>query len=350
MNPLEPLQSLLPYVVALVPMLGVLIFVHELGHFLVAKYFGVRVLRFSLGFGSPIGVGPFRMRWERGGTEYVIAWIPLGGYVKMLGEQLHDAGEDEPPVPDARPDEYLNAKPVWQKLCITFAGPAMNLLLPVFIFAGVLAWGLPQGEPVIGTVEAGSPAAEGGLRAGDRLLAVDGEPVAWWRDVEAAIREKNTGTIEFEVEREGSVFDVAIERASREGIDAFGAPAEVGWIGFDHRRLPALVGIPASDSPAARAGLRSGDIARTVHGESVEDWEGLRAALAAARRKGRSSVEIQLARGSEGEELSVEVPADPNLAGWGVVPRHHPGERVDPGSSGATRRTPARRPDPGGRR
>ena len=319
MNPFEPLQSFLPYVVALVPMLGILIFVHELGHFLVAKYFGVRVLRFSLGFGSPIGIGSMRMRWERGGTEYVIAWIPLGGYVKMLGEQLHDAGEGEPPVPDARPDEFLDAKPVWQKLCITFAGPAMNLLLPVFIFAGVFAWGLPRGEPIIGTVEAGSPAAAAGLRAGDRVLAVDGEPVAWWMDVETQIRAKAAGRIDFEIERDGRVFDAPVERSSREGLDAFGSPASVGWVGFDHRRLPALVGVPARDSLAARAGLRSGDVVRTVQGEPVEDWEGLRRALEGAERAGRSTVDIRIARGSEGEEVSLEVPAKADLAGWGVM-------------------------------
>ena len=138
-------------------------FVHELGHFVVAKLCGVRVLKFSLGFGSALGIGSYRLRWERSGTEYVVAWIPLGGYVKMLGEQLHDAGEDEPPVPDARPDEYMSAKPVWQKLCISFAGPAMNLLLPVVIFMGVFAWGVPQPVAVVGTVERPSPAAEAGL-------------------------------------------------------------------------------------------------------------------------------------------------------------------------------------------
>ena len=133
MNPLDSLLSFIPYLVAFVPMLGILVFVHELGHFMAAKYFGVRVLKFSLGFGSPIGFGRFRLRWMRAGTEYVIAWIPLGGFVKMLGEQLHDQGDAEPEVIDARPDEYLNAKPTWQKLSISFAGPAMNLLLPVVI-------------------------------------------------------------------------------------------------------------------------------------------------------------------------------------------------------------------------
>ena len=180
MNPVEALNSFIPYLVAFVPMLGILILVHELGHFLVAKYFGVRVLKFSIGFGSPIGVGRLRMRWTSNGTEYVVAWIPLGGYVKMLGEQLHDAGEDEPDVPDARPDEYLNAKPVWQKLCITFAGPAMNLLLPVLIFMGVFAWGIQQPVAIVGTVEIPSPASDAGVLPDSALVAqVEGRLVAW---------------------------------------------------------------------------------------------------------------------------------------------------------------------------
>ena len=91
-------MALLDYLVAFIPMLGILIFVHELGHFLVAKACGVRVLKFSLGFGPPIGIGNFRLRWERGGTEYVIAWIPLGGYVKMLGENLEIQGEEPDPA------------------------------------------------------------------------------------------------------------------------------------------------------------------------------------------------------------------------------------------------------------
>ena len=327
MNPVEALNSFIPYLVAFVPMLGILILVHELGHFLVAKYFGVRVLKFSIGFGSPIGVGRLRMRWTRNGTEYVVAWIPLGGYVKMLGEQLHDAGEDEPDVPDARPDEYLNAKPVWQKLCITFAGPAMNLLLPVLIFMGVFAWGIQQPVAIVGTVEIPSPASDAGVQPGDRLLAVDGDPVVWWYDVAEAIREKPTGVIALEIERGDRVMEVPIERSSREGMDPFGAPTDVGWIGLEHRRLPALVGVPDGKTAAARAGLQSGDLVVEVDSVPVEDWEGLRAALGRAR--GRS--EILVKRGSEGLSVSLTVPANPDLAAWGVVPATILVSEVTPG-------------------
>ena len=148
------------FLFAFVAMLGVLIFVHELGHFLVAKACGVRVLKFSLGFGSPIGIGRYRLRWERNGTEYVAAWFPLGGFVKMLGE---NPDEEDSSEALSNPDEAMNNKPIWQRLAIVFAGPAMNLLLPVLIFTVQLGIGIPRGAPVVGTVEPASAGAEAGL-------------------------------------------------------------------------------------------------------------------------------------------------------------------------------------------
>ena len=144
------------YLFAFVVLLSVLIFVHELGHFAVAKACGVRVLKFSLGFGPPIGFGRFRLRWVRGHTEYVVAWIPLGGFVKMLGE---NPDEQDAPEALASPEETLGAKPLWQKLAIVFAGPVMNLILPVLIFVGMQAVGLQRADAIVGFVEAGSPAA-----------------------------------------------------------------------------------------------------------------------------------------------------------------------------------------------
>ena len=144
------------YLFAFVLLLSILIFVHELGHFLVAKACGVRVLKFCLGFGPPVRIGPLRLAWTRGHTEYAIAWFPLGGFVKMLGE---NPDEEDDPETRAHPSETLGAKPLWQKLAIVFAGPAMNLLLPVLIFVGTLAVGMPRPAAVIGDVEAGSPAA-----------------------------------------------------------------------------------------------------------------------------------------------------------------------------------------------
>jgi regulator of sigma E protease len=106
--------TIINHLFAVIPLLGLLIFVHEFGHFIAAKAFGVRVLKFSLGFGSPVGFGSYRMRWMRSGTEYVVAWFPLGGFVRLLGGNLPGDEEVEEEIVDATPDEYLNSKPAWQ--------------------------------------------------------------------------------------------------------------------------------------------------------------------------------------------------------------------------------------------
>lgn len=314
-------MTVLDYLFAVVPMLGILIFVHELGHFVVAKLCGVRVLKFSLGFGSPIGIGDLRLRWVRGGTEYVIAWFPLGGFVKMLGEPMQGVqGEEDEFVPDATADEYLSAKPTWQKLAITFAGPVMNLLFPIVTFVGILAAGLPQPSPVVGMVEAHSPAAAADLRPGDRITAVDGEIVASWDTIAGAIRNHDDTRIHLLVQRDGEElsFDIPVE--IRLGMDDFGGVIEIGWIGLGHRRLPTMVGVPRSDSPAALAGLRSGDRVKLVAGEEVEDWEALIARYAAA--DGASTLVLRVARGTGDKvlEVDLEVPRLGSFEELGVIP------------------------------
>lgn len=314
------------FLFAFVAMLGVLIFVHELGHFLVAKACGVRVLKFSLGFGSPIGIGRYRMRWERAGTEYVVAWFPLGGFVKMLGE---NPDESDAPEVLATPEEALNHKPVWQKLAIVFAGPAMNLLLPVLIFAVQLGFGLPRAAPVVGTVEPASPGSEAGIRPGDRILAVDGEPVDWWVDVESRLAEAPGRTVTLSLEREGAgrgepeVREVRLPVVARAGIDDYGAVAELGWTGLLHSRQQPLLGVRGTAAPAHRAGLRSGDLVLAVDGTEVEDWSGFRAAYAAASDTATLTLSRPAASGEDDatrEEREVRVPAVGSLEALGVLP------------------------------
>jgi regulator of sigma E protease len=148
--------SFLTFAFAFFLLLSILIFVHELGHFLVAKWCGVRVLKFSLGFGPPIGFGRFRARWVRGHTEYVFGWFPLGGFVKMLGE---NPDETDDPALIAHPSEALGSKKTWQKLAIVFAGPAMNLMLPILVFMGTLAVGL-RSSPWVASASRGGASSK----------------------------------------------------------------------------------------------------------------------------------------------------------------------------------------------
>jgi len=314
---------------AFVLMLGVLITVHEFGHFIVAKLCGVRVLKFSIGFGSPIGFGRFRLRWTHAGTEYVIAWFPLGGFVRMLGDTTEEMLGDRTEEPDytldpALAEQTLGSKSVWRKLAIVLAGPAMNLVLPVLILGATLMVGIDRAAPVVGTVERGSPAAAAGVRAGDRIVAVDGSPVAWWDEVEETIRARPEEQLVLDLERGSSPraerLQVSLAAKTRPSLDIFRDQSDVGWLGLRHPRQKAVLGVPEADSPASRAGLRSGDRVEAVGGREVADWAGFAREYEAAAAG--ASVSLLVARGDaeSPERLEVAVPAEGSVAALGVIP------------------------------
>ena len=153
--------------------LGVLVTFHEFGHFWVARRCGIKVLRFSVGFGKPI-----KSWYGKDGTEYCVAWIPLGGYVKML-----DAREGEVDPAD-RPREFTG-KPIWQRILVVLAGPGFNLIFAVAAFWAMLVIGKPDFQPLVGDVT--HLAAQAGVQRGDRVLSVDGQPISNWTDLGLAL-------------------------------------------------------------------------------------------------------------------------------------------------------------------
>jgi regulator of sigma E protease len=240
------------YVWAFVLLLGVLVFIHELGHFLVAKFCGVKVERFSLGFGGAI------LRRTVGETEYRISWLPLGGYVKMLGE----VPGDEPSEDEVH--RSFSGQPVPRRISIALAGPLMNLILPIFVVAGMVMSGVPTPTSLIGGIQPGSPAAEAGLLRGDRVVAIEGEPIWRWEDLSRAIQGSEGDTIRLTVERADERVDVSVVPQPPTEGEGF-------LLGVEHSPRSAILGLPVPDSPAARAGLRTGDRVVAVGGRPVVD-------------------------------------------------------------------------------
>ncbi|MBI3002675.1 MAG: site-2 protease family protein, partial [candidate division NC10 bacterium] len=203
-------------IVSAVIALGVLIFIHELGHFLVAKRLGVGVLKFSLGFGKRLW--GFRV----GGTEYLLSAIPLGGYVKMVGEdprEVRVAPDGTAMDAEGRPLDLAESfahKPVWARALIILAGPGANFLLAVAIFWVLfVAVGRPLPEPVIGPPAPDSPAAAAGLKEGDRIRAMDGDPVRSWEEVFSRLQQGRGAPITLTLERGGETRTVRVTPVSR---------------------------------------------------------------------------------------------------------------------------------------
>ncbi|HJR61401.1 MAG TPA: RIP metalloprotease RseP [Vicinamibacterales bacterium] len=238
-------------ILSFVFVLGVLIFVHELGHFLMARRIGVRVLTFSLGF------GPKLLTIKRGDTEYCISAIPLGGYVKMAGENPEDNRT-------GAPDEFLS-KSKWQRFQVLVMGPVMNLGLAILVMALVIYQGAPtaayETDPVvIGSFANSSVARDAGLEVGDRIVAVDGNPVPNWKDFSLEIAPKANRVVTLQVERNGKTFE---RRITPSALSKF----EIGDIGIVPVLNPEVRQLSPNEA-AELAGLRPGDVILGAAGES----------------------------------------------------------------------------------
>jgi regulator of sigma E protease len=248
-------------ILSFIVVIGVLILIHELGHFFVARWTGVGVERFSIGF------GPVLLRWRGRETEYCLSAIPMGGYVKMMGEESPVEGGGAQAYD---PGKAFASKPLWARFLIVFAGPGMNFVLAAVIAAIVLGTaGRPVWPPVLGKVAPDGPAAAAGLATGDTVVAVDGRRVTYWEDVERAVAGSDGRPLTLVVRRDGEEREVTVPPQRRTVPDPiFRDPKEVWDVGTGPRAIPQISAVSA-DSPAERAGLQPGDTVREVAGVPV---------------------------------------------------------------------------------
>ena len=247
-------------------LLGILIFVHEFGHFLFAKLLGVKVLKFSLGFGPKIIGRKF------GDTEYLLSAVPLGGYVKMLGQS--DTPQEEEEIPEEEKFQAYNHQPVWKRFLIVFSGPFFNLVFAAFIFVLVFLSGVPVPLPDIGKVEENSPAAAAGLLTGDRVLQIDGKEVGTWHDISEAINDNPGKKRLFKVKRNDVLIEIRVSPEKKTEKNIFGEDKEAWSVGIEPLVLP-VVGEVMKGSRAYAAGLLKGDRILEINGAPLKTWQNM---------------------------------------------------------------------------
>jgi regulator of sigma E protease len=277
---------------AFVVVLGILIFFHELGHFLVARLFGVGVEKFSLGF------GPRLFGKTVGMTDYRISAIPLGGYVKMVGDEP-DAELD----PKLVPYSFLH-KHVFKKILIVAAGPFFNLLLAAIIYSAFFAFvGTEDIRPVINHVVAGSPAAQAGLQPGEVVVAVDGATVKSWGDIDRRIADSKGHEVRITVKRDGSVFNVRLTPRTKMAKDILGDDTPYYDAGFSGLPpLKAVVGNVADGYPAKKAGIQKGDRIVAINDRPVDSWETMKTIISQSQG---NPLKVKVVRGDKTLTLTV---------------------------------------------
>ena len=307
---MDMLGSTFYSLLAMLVTLGILVTIHEYGHFITARCCGVKVERFSIGFGKPLvrwrgKLTPDDLQNGTEPTEYVISALPLGGYVKMLGEASGD--QDADITPGLRRMAFSH-KPLLQRTAIVAAGPVFNLLMAIILYWGIFLAGVDGIAPVVGDVEPGSTAAAAGLQAGDEIIAVDGKDTATWQDARLALLERlgETGTLALELRQP----DSSVIRSANLPIESWlgdtDSPDLLGSLGITPFHLvvePKLQEV-LSDSPAAAAGLQAGDLIVATGGTPIRSW----------------SMWLDVIRRSPGQDLQVELLRNGERLGTTLTP------------------------------
>ncbi len=280
--------------VSFVVVVGVLILIHEFGHFLVARLTGVGVERFSIGF------GPVLLRWRGKETEYCLSAIPMGGYVKMLGEESPLEGG---PTVTCDPAKAFALKPLWVRFLIVFAGPGMNFVLAALIFTVILATvGRPVWPAVVGRVAESGPAAAAGLRTGDLVTRVDGRAVSNWEDLDQAIADSRGRPLTLSVDRGGEARTLSVTpRKTTVRDPIFRDPKEAWELGAGPRLTP-QIGAVNPGSPAEKAGLRTGDLVIAVAVQPVFTPDEL---MQAIQKRAGQTFDVTLERDGRTQTVSV---------------------------------------------
>jgi regulator of sigma E protease len=280
--------------VSFVVVLGVLIVVHELGHFIMARLAGVGVERFSVGF------GPVLWRFRGKETEYCVSAIPMGGYVKMMGD-------DENPLEGGKgatidPRKAFNAKPLGARFLIVFAGPAMNFVLAVVIAALMfMLVGRPVAPAQVGRVVEGGPAAQAGLQTGDRIISIDGAAVPYWEDVARVVQAAGPRALKVVVKGASGERTVDLTPTQTKRRDLFGDEQNVWELGASPY-IPATIGDTVSGDPADQAGLKSGDTVTALEGQPVMSWDDLAEKI---HQRAGQPTRLEVKRGSETLPITV---------------------------------------------
>jgi regulator of sigma E protease len=265
------LSSGLTMVLAFLLVLMVVVFIHELGHFLVARWCGVTVKTFSIGFGRELWA-----RVDRRGTRWRVAAIPLGGYVKFLDDANAASMPSEAALETLSEEERRGAfqgKPVWQRAAVVFAGPLANFILAAVIYSAINAVvGVRTTPPVIDVVLPGQAAEKAGFEAGDRVVSINGSEVGSLDEVMRIVATSAGLALDVEVERGGVRRALSVTPVAKEHKDEIGVTLRLGEIGI-RRLIPARIGEVVPDLPAAKAGLLPGDLIKKINDKIIESFD-----------------------------------------------------------------------------
>jgi len=256
-------------------LVGVLVVIHELGHFAAAKALDVKVLRFSFGYGRPL------VRAKIGETEYQVAVFPLGGYVRILGIEGESTAKGDA-------GRSFASRPLWQRVVIVLAGPAANLVLPIVIYFVFFAGHTMLPAAQVGDVLDNGPAARAGIEPGDRVLEINGRAMRYWEDIEQIVQSSPGKELKLRIARNGKQFERYVTPVQDIVRQRDGRVSTQGRVGITHAPFVPLVGVIDAQSPAAHAELETGDLIISVDGRPVRNWSDVKHQLGRIAR--RSSI------------------------------------------------------------